>query len=300
MRTLVAALVVLLGASSASAQCFAPGFGWGFGFAGPRAHFGVWGGPVYPPVWGWGYGHTYSAVYVNPWAFAPPVMPVPLPPTPGVFTLEDPPVTGGVDLVALRDKLARERDAEQAKKAKVDAAVKNGEFVVFEPGKLPPKRADVPPAKIPDSPKAPAPSPLQQGQAAFDAGELGRATERFSAAVAAAPKLGDAHFQLAQVRMARGQYAEAVDAIRAGMKAVPDWANKPFRTSDLYLTQPKRFATDVADLKAATEANPADSTLAFLYAHHLWFSGEKPAAAELFRKLDGKVKDKELIAPFLK
>lgn len=300
MRTLVAALVVLLAASSASAQCFAPGFGWGFGFSGPRAHFGVWGGPVYPPVWG--YGYSYSAVYVSPWAFAPPVMPVPLSPTPGVFTLEDPPVSGGVDLAALRDTLARAREAEQVKKAKVDAAVKNGEFVVFEPGKAlpPPKRAEVPPAKIPDARKPTEQSPLQQGQAAFDAGELGRATERFAAAAAADPKLGDAHFQQAQVRMARGQYAEAVDAIRAGMKAVPDWANKPFRTSDLYLAHPKRFAADVADLKAAAEANPGDSTLAFLYAHHLWFSGEKPAAVDLFRKLDGKVKDKELIAPFLK
>jgi tetratricopeptide (TPR) repeat protein len=307
MRALVptALIVGLCAAGPASAQCFAP-FGWGWG-CGPRVQFGVWAGPVLPvppPVWGFG----YSAVYVNPWAVAPPVMPIPLPPTPGVFTIaDDVPTSGGVDLAELRQKLARERQAEELAKAKVAAAVKAGQFVVFEPGKPLPtaKRAEVPPAKIPDSPKPTDPAGvarmhLARGQAAFQAGELGRATERFAAAVAADPKLGEAHFQLAQVRVARGQYAEAVDAIRTGIKNVPGWADARFRPDDLYLTQPKRLAADVADLKAALDAAPTDSTLAFLYAHHLWFSGDKKRAGQLFRQLADKVKDRELVEAFVK
>jgi cytochrome c-type biogenesis protein CcmH/NrfG len=310
MRTVAAAALVLALSAPASAQCFAPGFGWGFGFGGPRAYLNVWGGPVLPPpVWGFGYGYSYSAVYVNPWVVAPPVMPVPLAPVPpGVFTIaDDPPASGGVDLVALRQKLAREREdeitAEQRARAKVNAAVKNGELVVFEPGKPLAKRVEVPPAKVPDAPpvvaaKPPGVNHMQRGQAAFDAGELGRATEQFAAAVAADPKLGEAHFNLAQVRLARGQYAEAVDAIRTGMKNVPNWPEQKFRASDLYLTQPKRLAADVADLKAAMAAAPTDSTLSFLYAHHLWFSGEREKAGELFAKLNDKVKEKELVEPF--
>jgi thioredoxin-like negative regulator of GroEL len=100
--------------------------------------------------------------------------------------------------------------------------------------------------------------------------------------------------------MARGQYAEAVDAIRTGIKSVPNWPEQKFRASDLYLANPKRLASDVADLKAAMAAAPTDSTLSFLYAHHLWFSGEKEKATELFAKLKDKVKEKELVEPFVK
>lgn len=303
MRTVAAAVLVLALSAPVSAQCFSPGFGWGFGFGGPRGYLNVWGGPAFPPpVWGFGYGSSYSAVYVTPWVVAPPVMPVPLAPVPpGVFTIaDDVPTSGGVDLVALRRKMVREREdelaAEQRAKAKMNAAVKNGEFVVFEPGKPLAKRAEVPPVVV--AAKPPDRNPMQRGQAAFDAGELGRATEQFAAAVAADPKSGEAHFNLAQVRFARGQYAEAVDAIRTGMKNVPNWPEQRFRATDLYLTQPKRLAADVADLKAAVQAAPTDSTLSFLYAHHLWFSGEKAAAGEWFAKLKDRVKEKELVEAF--
>lgn len=313
-----ALLAALLAAPSASAQCLGPGCGWGYGFGGPRVRAVVWGPPVVPVPWGISYGYAFSAPYFNPWVVVPPPLAIPLPPTPGVFSIADTmPTGGGVDLAALRQKLTDNRDAEQQAK-RMDDAVKRGEFVVFEPGKPLPKRAEVPPAQIPDSPKKgevaapkadarPPADPtalahfhLHRGQTAFDAGELGRATERFAAAVAADPKLGEGHFNLAQVRIARGQYAEAVEAIRTGMKNVPNWAAAPWSTSDLYLAQPKRRTADVDDLKAAVAAAPTDTTLQFLYAHHLWFSGEKAAAAELFRQLDVKVKEKELVQPFLK
>lgn len=320
MRSLLptALTVVLLVAPSASAQCLGPGCGWGFGFGGPKVRGVVWGPPIVPVPWGFSYGYTFNTAYFNPWVVPPP-MAIPLPPTLGVFSLADEmPTTGGVDLAALRKKLTDDRDAEQQVKERVDAAVKRGEFVVFEPGKPLPKRAEVPPVKVPDSPKpaeAVSPKPdarppadpaalarfhLHRGQAAFDAGELGRATERFAAAVAADPKLGEAYFNLAQTRIARGQYTEAMEAIRTGMKNVPGWADARWSTTDLYLAHPKRLTADVDDLKAAVAAAPTDSTRAFLYAHHLWFSGEKVAATELFRQLDGKVKEKELVQPFLK
>ena len=311
-----ALLGILLATTPAPAQSLG---GWGWGFNGPRVRGVVWGGPFVPAPWGASYGYTFNTPYYTPWVVVPPPMAIPLPPTPGVFSLADEvPTTGGVDLAALRQKLTDNREAEQQAKRRMDDAVKRGDVVVFEPGKPLPKRAEVPPAKVPDSPKpAEAVAPkldarppadpaalarfhLNRGQAAFDAGELGRATERFAAAVAADPKLGEAYFNLAQVRIARGQYAEAVEAIRNGMKNVPGWAAAPWSTTDLYLAHPKRLTADVDDLKAAVAAAPTDSTLQFLYAHHLWFSGEKATAAELFRQLDGKVKEKELVQPFLK
>jgi len=319
MRSLLpTALLFHLVTASAQAQCLGPTCGWGWSITGPHVRGAVWGRPVVPVPWGISYGYTFNTAYFNPWVVPPP-MAIPLPPSPGVFSLADEmPTSGGVDLASLRKKLTDNRNAEQQAKGRIDDAVKRGEFVVFEPGKPLPKRAEVPPAKVPDSPKpaeAVAPKPdarppanpvalakfhLNRGQAAFDAGELGRATERFAAAVAADPKLGEAHFNLAQVRIARGQYAEAMEAIRNGMKNAPGWAAASWSTSDLYLAHPKRLTTDVDDLKAAVAAAPTDSTLQFLYAHHLWFSGEKATAAEMFRQLDGKVKEKELVQPFLK
>lgn len=309
-------LVTLISTAPAPAQCLGPvcrPFGTGL-------RVNVWLGPAFPPPYYYGYG--YSTVYWNAWV-APPVLAVPLArPSPGVFEFaDDVPTSGGVDLAALRKKLARDREvdeqADRLAKGRVDEATRKGEFVVFEPGKAVVKRPDVPPAKIPDAPLKPvavAVKPVEKlpidpaglarfqllkGQEAFDAGELGRATERLAAAVAADPALTAAHFKLAQVRLARGQYSEAVDAIRDGMKNVRDWPSVRVRVDDLYAINPKRLATDVADLKAALEASPNDTTLTFLYAHHLWFSGDRAAATELFRKLDGKVKESELVEPFL-
>lgn len=315
MRTIapVAALLIALATSApASAQCFAPvcrPFG-------PGLSVNVWVGPRFPPA----YYYGYTTTYWNAWV-APPVFAVPLaPPPPGVFEFaDDVPTAGGVDLVALRRKLAGDRmadeQADRVAKARVDEATRKGEFVVFEPGKALAKRPDVPPAKLPDAPPRPVAAKPQEkpptdpaglarfqllkGQEAFDAGELGRATERMTAAVAADPTLAAAHFKLTQVRLARGQYPEAMDAIRDGMKNVANWPNVRVRVDDLYALHPKRLAADVADLKAAVEASPTDSTLTFLYAHHLWFSGDRAAATELFRKLDGKVKEKGLVEAFL-
>lgn len=309
----VAALLITLGsAAQAPSQCLGPICRpWGTGLS-----VNVWVGPRFPPAY---FYSGYTTTYWNAWV-APPVYAVPLaPPPPGVIEFADVPTAGGVDLAALRRKLAGDRvaddQADRLAKARVDEATRKGQFVVFEPGKAVAKRPEVPPVKLPDAPPRPVAAKPQEkpptdpaglarfqllkGQEAFDAGELGRATERLAAAGVADPTLAAAHFKLAQVRVARGQYAEAVDAIRDGMNSVPNWPNVRVRVDDLYAVNPNRLAADVADLKAALDASPADSTLTFLYAHHLWFSGEREKATELFRKLDGKVKDKELVEPFL-
>lgn len=299
MRTLgpvAALLVTLLGSTPASAQCFGPICRpWGTGV---RLSFYV--APFYPPVVS--YYSTWSTVYVGPR-----VIPVPVP-----VPAEEPSFADGIDLAALRERLSREQAdreiADRVARGRVDQAVKRGEFVVFEPGKELPKKPAAKPAAVP-KPQAPQPPAdpaalarfhLHRGQEAFDAGELGRATERLTAAVAADPTLGTAHFQLAQLRLARGQYADAVDAIRSGMKNVRDWANAPFRPNALYAIRPKEQAEDLADLKAALDANPADATLTFLYAHHLWFANDRDKATELFRKLKDRVSEPELVEPFLK
>ncbi len=284
MRFLLPALMLF--ALPAPAQWCPPGYCPPFGVR-----------PVFfAPVYGYSYSSFSWQIYGPP--------PVVLPPR--SFDFADDLPRGGVDLAALRRKLSQEIDDETKAKGRVEAAVNGGDLMVFEPGKpmakkseplnripdaLPPPAAK-PAEKPPTDPAALAKFQMRRGQEAFDAGELGRATERFAAAVAADPKLSEAAFKLAQVRVARGQYAEAVDAIRAGMKANPDWVRQPFRPRELYALNPKREVADAADLEAAT----ADSAVLFLRAHQRWFGGDKPGAVELFKKLEGK----ELVEAFLK
>lgn len=253
--------------------------------------FRFWGPPVVPPLWWWG-----PPVIVVP----PPVVFVPQPAL-GFFPAEP--------LAA-----SRAEDDERWAAVRVDAAVKRGDLLVVEPNgggiKLAgaikpalPKPAELPrPNLIPDLPKDPAELAafhVCRAKQAFEAGELGRATERLQAAIAAKPNLPRPHFLLAQVWAARGRYAEAMTAIRAGLKLDPNWPDAKFTPAEFYGTGVGRMATDWADLRAALAASPDDPTLVFLVGYHRWFTGERAEAVELFRRVKAEAKDAAAVEPFL-
>jgi tetratricopeptide (TPR) repeat protein len=153
----------------------------------------------------------------------------------------------------------------------------------------------------------PPPGPAEQAMAlvrsaqeAFEAGELGRATERLIAAIGVQPDTPLPYFLLAQVRTARGEYIEAVEAIRTGMNRAPDWPTTKFQLTDFYGSKPARLAADWAELTKALEANPDHPTLQFLEAYHLWFLGERDRATALFQKLALKIRDSEVVERFLR
>ena len=152
---------------------------------------------------------------------------------------------------------------------------------------------------MPKDPKQAAVFHVTTARTAFAAEEYGRATERLADAIAADPADPLAYFLLAQVRTARGEYAEAVTAIRDGMKRAPDWPATGFRIRELYGKNPRRFDEHLVELRRASDARPDDATLAFLMGYHLWFLGERGDAAKLFRKAVGKVKDGGVIDRFL-
>ena len=200
-----------------------------------------------------------------------------------------------------------------AAEARVSAAVDRGELMVIKPGKpvarvpAPPERIDRPPAaakpavtldgpKLPADPQALAAFRLAAGRGAFAAGEYGRAADQFRAASVTDPI---AFFLLAQAHTARGEYAEAVSAVRNGMRKAPDWPAARFRYADLYGDRWEPLADHLAALRAAADAKPADPAARFLYGYHLWFAGERAAAAKAFRALSPTVKDNALIERFL-
>ena len=136
----------------------------------------------------------------------------------------------------------------------------------------------------------------EAGRAAFTMGEYGRAAELFRAA---AKTDASAFFLLAQAHTARGEYTEAVAAIRDGMRTAPDWPAARFRIVDVYGERREPLAEHLTALRAAADARPAEPAARFLYAYHLWFAGQKAAAARVFRILSPTVKDNAEIERFL-
>lgn len=254
------------------------------------------GRPVVVISFGYGYGYGWGGYWVPP-----PVIVV----RPAVVPrIEEP----------REPEPIRATPAERAAaEARVSAAVDRGELMVIKPGKpvarvpAPPERIDRPPAAKPavtlDGPKPPAdPQALAAfrvatGRAAFAAGEYGRAADQFRAAAAVTDPI--AFFLLAQAHTARGEYAEAVSAVRDGMRKAPDWPAARFRYADLYGDRREPLADHLAALRTAADAKPADAAARFLYGYHLWFAGEKAAAAKVFRALSPTVKDNALIERFL-
>lgn len=319
-------LVLLADAGPARGQVvFGPAGHAGVGFAFGGRKFAVrgfiGGGPgVFAPAWGppafapWGYyGGPVSVVAPVGYWVAPPVIVAPPPvvvvgyntaaPRYGLFGPDDRPRPGTFDPPPAPDPFARRR---------VDEAVKRGDLLVVRPGgggvpKVPePQPGLVPrpvfapePAEVPKDPKTRAAFEVTQAKAAFTADEYGRAAERLADAIAASPEEPLAYFLLAQARVARGEYAAAVAAIRDGMRRAPDWPATTFQLKELYGPNAAAFDEHLAELKKAAAAEPNDPTLGFLLGYHLWFLGEKVEAVKFFKRAARQVKDRGLIERFL-
>lgn len=131
---------------------------------------------------------------------------------------------------------------------------------------------------------------------AFAAEEYGRAVGNLDRAAKVKPTDAMPHFLKAQSHLAAGQYAEALDAIRIGMKLNPNWPTSGYRPRDFYGTNPDRFNVHLAALRTALAENVGDPSLQFLLGYELWFGGNRAEAVELFRA----AKREPLAARFLK
>jgi hypothetical protein len=293
MRARVAAAVaagLLAGAARPAAGQFVVAGGYGYhshaSFGYGHTRFGFSAGfsavsvaPVYPvfPYWG---GYGWPGYAVAPVLAVPYAVPVPL---------------DGWDVPADPPRRPRRDD----------------NFLVVRP-----KKADAAPAVPAARPPLPAPAGVAAGgplavpqaeaarqialaRAAFAADQYGRAAERLQAAIDADSTGPLAYFLLAQVRTARGEYAEAVAAVRDGMRHAPDWPDSGFRPAELYAGRADRLDAHLAELRAAVAAAPDDPTVGFLLGYHLWFLGRRDEAARLFRRVLPAVRDAGVVGRFL-
>jgi tetratricopeptide (TPR) repeat protein len=134
----------------------------------------------------------------------------------------------------------------------------------------------------------------------FAGEEYGRCIRVLERAVAAKPAEALPHFLKAQCLFATGQYGEAVEAIREGMKLAPDWPTAAFRPLDYYGPSPQLFGAHLATLRKALAENPGEPLLQFLLGYELWFNGDHAEAAGLFRAAARGAKGNALIGYFVK
>ena len=259
---IVAAVAFILDGSTASAQVFYGPVGYSSAFY----HYGYQG-----RNFSFGRGYRYAApVYGYSQFYIPPPVVIVVPPP--ILRMREPlPVNERFPTV---DDFAP---------ARVDAAVKRGDFLVVKPGErvAPPP---VPLPKPPVEPKALAAFLIKQAREAFEQEQIGRAGERVRAAIALQPKDAQLHFWLTQVHVARGEYPEAFAALRSGLALEPDWPVAPFDLKNLYGPRAAALVVDLAELNAIRTANPGDLGLAFVAGVHEWFSGNRRAAATLFER----------------
>jgi hypothetical protein len=269
-----------------------------------------------PPVYGWGpfVGPPFGPPLAVPPFFAPP--PVVVVPPPVVFAANpepgDPPPPAAVrqpgpvplakrgDFVVFRpnkDPLVRPPADEGVIVPKLDRVAPPPPPFKFDPLE---KRDHAVKVDRPDpDPATESARQMKLARAAFAAEQYGAAADHLDAAAKARPDDALPHFLKAQVRFAAGRYAEAVAAVRDGMKLAPDWPAGTFRAKELYGPAEARFDQHLADLAGAAEANPDEPGLTFLLGYQFWFGGDRAAAAKLFRTAAGRVKDPALVDRFL-
>jgi hypothetical protein len=118
---------------------------------------------------------------------------------------------------------------------------------------------------------------VQQGRAAFAAGEYGRAARLFAGAAEKDPDLPFPRYWQAQAEIAAGRYAEAFAALRLGLQRHPQ-AGAHFDPKEPYGSQPRKYADHLAALRRAVADQPQEPALTYLLAWQLWLAGEKAEA----------------------
>jgi len=137
------------------------------------------------------------------------------------------------------------------------------------------------------------------GDRLFRAGNPKRAEERYQQALRAAPDLAAPHVRLAQIAIARGNYAEAADRLRQAETTQPGWIITAPDIQSIY-AEPTAFAQTVTRLESYLQLHPDDRD-AWLVLGAQWFlSGRTAKAADVFRRLnDPKRKSDVALSAFL-
>ncbi len=138
---------------------------------------------------------------------------------------------------------------------------------------------------------------VEIGDRSFRAGNTKRAEEKFLLAAKADPTAPAPHVHLAQVSLARGDYAAAADHLRDAVTVAndPGWLiNAPDIQS--IFAEPADFAKQLARLESHLQANPNDRDAWFVLGAECYLSGRSRQASDVFQRLSDRRPDEALSA----
>jgi cytochrome c-type biogenesis protein CcmH/NrfG len=136
---------------------------------------------------------------------------------------------------------------------------------------------------------------MTYGDRHFRAGDIPRAAERYSQAVAADPNLAAPRVRLAQVELQRGHYAEAANRFREAIATEPGWLFKAPDIQAIY-GEPADFARQIRKLETHLQAHPGDRDAWFVLGAQWYLSGQTRKAADVFLRLSDRKADPALTA----
>jgi tetratricopeptide (TPR) repeat protein len=138
---------------------------------------------------------------------------------------------------------------------------------------------------------------VEIGDRSFRAGNTKRAEEKYNLAIKADPTAPAPHVHLAQVSLARGDYAAAADHLRDAVTVATDPAwllNAPDIQS--IFAEPGDFAKQLARLESHLQANPNDRDAWFVLGAESYLSGRSRQASDVFQRLTDRRADEALTA----
>ena len=138
---------------------------------------------------------------------------------------------------------------------------------------------------------------VEIGDRSFRAGNIKRAEEKYNLAAKADPTAPMPHVHLAQVSLARGDYAAAADHLRDAVTVAADrgWLlNAPDIQS--VFGEPADFARQLARLESHLQANPNDRDAWFVLGVENYLSGRSKQASDVFQRLTDRRPDEALAA----
>jgi tetratricopeptide (TPR) repeat protein len=161
------------------------------------------------------------------------------------------------------------------------------------------RMGNVRPARMKNADPARAAQLLIVGDRLLRAGNLKKAEERYLQAMRAAPDLAAPRVRLAQVAIARGNFADAASRLREAETAEPGWiVNAP--DIQAIFGEPTDFTRQLAKLESHVQTHPDDRD-AWLVLGAEWFlSGRTAKAADVFKRLDDPARKSDVaLAAFL-
>jgi thioredoxin-like negative regulator of GroEL len=136
---------------------------------------------------------------------------------------------------------------------------------------------------------------LKVGDRLFRAKEFPRAERRYREAAQANPNLAEPHLRLAQVSIARKDYAQAARHIHDAQTAEPGWQlmAQPRDIQNLF-GDPADFTRTLADLESHLQANPEDRDGWLVLGTELYLTGRTERAHDAFLRLTDRKPDPTL------